>query len=132
MTSYILDTCVVVSALKSFKGSSNKVLKMAIKGEISFYLSYELFMEYCEVTEREELNIDPKTRMEILEILSFKAKHIQPKYKWRPFLKDENDNFILELAVSSNSNIVTHNVKDFNEVEKKFNVRILKPSEVIS
>ncbi|MBF0196942.1 MAG: putative toxin-antitoxin system toxin component, PIN family [Planctomycetes bacterium] len=117
--------------MKSFSGASNLLLKMALKGELSFCISHKLFLEYCEVTERENLNIEEKLRKTILEIISFKGIHIEPTYKWRPFLRDENDNFILELAVSSNSNIVTHNIKDFKGVENKFNIKVLKPEEVL-
>jgi predicted nucleic acid-binding protein len=38
---------------------------------------------------------------------------------------------VLELAIAANADIVTHNKKDFEGVQEKFNVRILSPKEAI-
>ena len=54
-------------------------------------------------------------------------------YLWRPNLKDENDNFIIELALAGNSSkIVTNNVKDFMGAELTFKgLQILKPGQLL-
>ncbi len=54
-------------------------------------------------------------------------------YLWRPNLKDEADNNLIELAVAGNAQIiVTKNVKDFRNAELVFpNLLILKPEEII-
>ena len=40
-------------------------------------------------------------------------------YLWRPFLRDPNDDMVLECAVASGSRfIVTHNVKDFRRSQE--------------
>ncbi|MDZ8054893.1 MAG: PIN domain-containing protein [Aulosira sp. ZfuCHP01] len=54
-------------------------------------------------------------------------------YLWRPNLKDEADNHLIELAVAGNAQIIaTHNVKDFQNSELLFpNLSILKPEEII-
>ena len=42
-------------------------------------------------------------------------------FLWRPNLRDEGDNFLVELAVAGNSEIiVTNNVKDFEGAELAF------------
>ncbi|MCC5647134.1 PIN domain-containing protein [Nostoc sp. CHAB 5824] len=52
---------------------------------------------------------------------------------WRPNLKDEADNHLIELAVTGNAQIIaTHNVKDFQNAELLFpNLSILKPEAII-
>ena len=52
---------------------------------------------------------------------------------WRPNLRDEADNHLLELAIAGGaSSIVTHNVADFRGAELQFpQVRILSPNEFI-
>ena len=49
-------------------------------------------------------------------------------YTWRPNLKDENDNFIVELAVASGAEyIITYNEKDFNAKELSFAYTVVRP-----
>ena len=50
-------------------------------------------------------------------------------FTWRPNLRDENDNHILELAVAGNADaIITHNIKDFAKSELNFQeVEIIRP-----
>ncbi|WP_395147926.1 putative toxin-antitoxin system toxin component, PIN family (plasmid) [Moraxella atlantae] len=52
-------------------------------------------------------------------------------YLWRPNLKDEGDNFIVELAVAGNADyIVTRNLKDFRQSELVFDsFKVITPKE---
>jgi predicted nucleic acid-binding protein len=54
-------------------------------------------------------------------------------YSWRPNLKDEGDNHIIELAVAGNAKIVaTNNIKDFHKSELVFpDILILNPEQII-
>ena len=61
------------------------------------------------------------------------CKWLQIYYLWRPNLKDENDNFLVELAVVGNCElIVTNNVKDFEGTELNFSdLKIVKPEQLL-
>ena len=52
---------------------------------------------------------------------------------WRPNLKDEADNHLIELAIAGNAPIIaTYNIKDFRQTELIFNeVLIKRPDEII-
>jgi predicted nucleic acid-binding protein len=54
-------------------------------------------------------------------------------YLWRPNLIDENDNYLIELAIAGNAEIlVTHNIKDFSRAQLKFpQLQIKQPQEII-
>jgi uncharacterized protein len=54
-------------------------------------------------------------------------------YLWRPNLRDEGDNFLIELALAGNSEvIVTNNVKDLESAELNFEgLRILRPEQLL-
>ena len=53
-------------------------------------------------------------------------------YTWRPNLKDEGDNFLIELAVSSGAKaIITYNIKDFKNAELVFSYKIITPEDFI-
>jgi predicted nucleic acid-binding protein len=52
---------------------------------------------------------------------------------WRPFLKDSNDDMVLEVAFNSKAHyIVTFNTKDFEGVEDKFNISVITPQQFLS
>lgn len=49
-------------------------------------------------------------------------------FLWRPYLRDSNDDLILELAVAAGCDaIVTHNVRDFAGAER-LGVKVLTPA----
>lgn len=54
-------------------------------------------------------------------------------YLWHPDLKDEGDNFLIELAVAGNAEcIVTRNTKDLAGAELSFtNLRIFTPEQIL-
>ena len=52
-------------------------------------------------------------------------------FLWRPFLKDPDDDMLLELAVASEADfIITHNMGDFGGIEQ-FGVRARRPSKFL-
>jgi predicted nucleic acid-binding protein len=66
----------------------------------------------------------------ILNILCARARLIKLHYLWRPQLKDEQDEMVLELAVNASADaIVTFNRNDFLPNASKFDMPIIMPSE---
>jgi predicted nucleic acid-binding protein len=52
-------------------------------------------------------------------------------FLWRPYLKDPEDDMVLELAVTANCDfIVTYNIKDFKGAEE-FGVEVITPQEFL-
>lgn len=52
-------------------------------------------------------------------------------FLWRPFLRDPDDDMLVELAVAAQCRgIVTHNVRDFAGVEK-LGLRVFTPAELL-
>ena len=123
----VIDTNVIVSALKSKQGTSHALFRLIGKGKLKCNISVPLVLEYEKVLLDPSLEI-PFTKEEIEKILNFlcaNSKHHKIYFLWRPYLKDEKDDMVLELAVSSNSDyIITFNKKDFVGVEK-FGISIL-------
>lgn len=54
-------------------------------------------------------------------------------YLWRPNIKDEGDNFLIELALAGNATfIITNNISDLNNAELKFpGLRIITPEQML-
>jgi putative PIN family toxin of toxin-antitoxin system len=133
----VVDTSVFISALIISKGSSRELIRRCLKGEYQPLMGNALFSEYESVIGREEIIAKcPLTSVEISALLaSFMSvsQWIYIYYLWRPNLKDEGDNHLIELAVAGNAQIIaTHNIKDFRNPELLFpNLSILKPEEII-
>jgi predicted nucleic acid-binding protein len=54
-------------------------------------------------------------------------------YLFRPNSKDETDNMIVELAITSQSDyLVTNNIRDFKNAELNFDeLKVITPSEFV-
>ena len=129
----VIDTNVIVSALKSKKGTSYSLLRLIGKGKFEYNISVPIMLEYEKVLLDSKLKI-PFMKQEIEKILNFicaNSNHHKIYYLWRPYLKDEKDDMVLELAVSSNADyIITFNKKDYTGVEK-FGIQVLTPREYL-
>ena len=133
----VVDTSVFISALISSTGSSRELIRRCLKGEYQPLMGNALFAEYESVIGREEILAKcPLTNTEISALVaSFLSvsQWISIYYLWRPNLKDEADNHLIELAVAANAQIIaTQNIKDFQNSQLLFpNLSILKPEEII-
>jgi predicted nucleic acid-binding protein len=53
-------------------------------------------------------------------------------YQWRPQLQDADDEMVLETALNGFADvIVTHNVRDFEDVASRFGLRVLSPGSLV-
>jgi putative PIN family toxin of toxin-antitoxin system len=129
----VLDTNVLVSALKSKQGASFKLLSLIDNGDFILNISVPLFLEYESVAFRECLNL-PLNKSDIEDVLNYIAQVSSKRdifYLWRPYLKDSKDDLVLEVAVESRSKIiVTYNKKDFIGINK-FGIKALTSKEFL-
>jgi len=129
----VIDTCVLISALRSRNGASFKLLSLIDSNKFTFFLSVPLLLEYESVAKRMSRNLGlTHTDIEdIIDYLCAVGEHRKVHYLWRPNLKDPSDDFVLELAVESECNyIVTHNIKDFKDLNK-FNLKAIRPQQLL-
>ena len=65
--------------------------------------------------------MDAGERDELLDIFLAHCRWVKTYFSWRPNLRDEGDNHVLELAVAcASSHIVTWNTRDFAAMELRF------------
>jgi putative PIN family toxin of toxin-antitoxin system len=129
----IIDTNVLVSALRSNQGASFKLLSLFRGGKLKIHLSVALVCEYEDVLKREDIgiNLNREEVDRLLDILCLLGEKHQIWYLLRPLLNDAKDEFVAELAVNAQVDaIVTHNVRDFQNV-RRFGVEVLTPSEFL-
>jgi putative PIN family toxin of toxin-antitoxin system len=112
----VLDTNVLVAAIRSRRGASFRVLEQVGGGRFEIVVSVALVLEYEEVLERHRLaaDLDASDIQDLLDYLCAEARHQDIFYLWRPYLHDPDDDHVLELAVAARCDgIVTFNVRDF-------------------
>lgn len=129
----VLDTNVIIPALRSRKGASYKVLSPVGTEKFEIHISVPLVLEYEDVIQRQrtEAGLSQDDISVFIDSLCALAKHHQIYFLWRPSLSDVNDELLLELAVSAQCEyIVTHNVRDFKGSER-FGVKAVTPKEFL-
>ena len=131
----VLDTSVLVSASKSRLGASFHLLSLLPHQDFEIAISVALYTEWQAVLTRPEHILPNSTAENALAFLRYLASvaHLQDvHFLWRPFLRDPDDDMVLECAVASGSQfIVTHNVKDFKRAPE-LKVRTETPSEFLT
>jgi putative PIN family toxin of toxin-antitoxin system len=129
----VIDTNVIVAGLRSRRGSAFQLLTLIGTEQFDIHLSGLLVLEYTEVLLRELPNLY-LNRDEVDDLIDFYcAVAVQDEifFLWRPFLRDPNDDMVLELAVKAEcESIITYNTRDFAGVEQ-FGLNLLEPSEFL-
>ena len=134
MQKVVIDTNIFVSALLSADGSSRRILRMALNGEIKPIFSNALFAEYEALLGRSPLWVScvlsQSEREDLLDALIANSNWVVIHFLWRPNLSDEADNHVLELAVAGGArSIITANVRDFIRAELLFpTIKIRTPA----
>ena len=129
----VIDTNVLVAALRSNKGASYKLLSLLPEGFYTPNISVPLFFEYEAVLKRKSMvpTLEAADIDDILDFVLSRSRIREIYFLWRPFLKDIKDDHLLEVAVESNSeHIVTFNVNDFKGIEK-FGVKAVTPRDYL-
>jgi len=129
----VIDTNIIVAALRSKRGASHKLLMKIGSGKFEMNLSVPLLLEY-EYAAKQLINETALTESDADDILDYLCSRSNKRkiyYLWRPFLRDAKDDLVLELAVAANCEyIVTFNVKDFQGAEQ-FGLRVRRPKEFL-
>jgi predicted nucleic acid-binding protein len=128
----VLDTNVIVSALRSLHGASFRVLRLTGTRRFEFAISVPLVLEYEAALAQVPAEIlDPMIASDVLDHLCQTGVRVQPRFAWRPSLSDPADEHVLELAVSGRcESIVTYNRSDFSAASA-FGIAIWSPAELL-
>ena len=131
----VLDTSVLVAAVRSRLGASFQLVSSLPNVRFQIALSVALYTEWQAVLTRSEHlppGATPVMAQGFLRYLASTAHLQDVHFLWRPFLRDPDDDMVLECAVASGSHfIVTHNVRDFARVES-LRVQAVTPAEFLS
>jgi len=133
----ILDTNVLVAALRSDMGASYAIVSQLPSARFQIALTVPLYLQYQDVLTRPEHMTGASTRDDILNFLRYVctiAHRQRVFFLWRPWPKDPKDDMVLEAAVASQSRyIITHNLRDFtgSGIEEYFGIVPMRPREFL-
>ena len=134
----VLDTTVLVAAFRSHTGASRLLFDFVAKRDSTARLvtSSALFLEYEAVLtrpgQRAAHGFSVEKIEEFLVLLASFTDQVRIDYRYRPQLRDANDEMVLEAAINGRANaIVTHNVRDFLPAASLFGIAILTPRSML-
>lgn len=121
----VLDTNIIVGAMLREGGAARAVLRLCLQGEVQPIIGVALFAEMEDVLSRESLfrksQLTYPERLELFAAFLSVTRWVPIYYTWRPNLRDEADNHVVDLAVAGNAEyIVTQNERDFAKMELQF------------
>src|SRR5271170_4332593 len=97
---YVLDTSVLVAAVRSNVGASNRLVEAALLQRFVLLATTNLFFEYEAVLTRPEhlaaSGLSANQIAELLDALAAVVVEVHPSYLWRAQLRDPDDDMVLE------------------------------------
>jgi putative PIN family toxin of toxin-antitoxin system len=132
----VLDTDVVVAAMRSPRGGSAELLRRIDRGQATLLLSVALALEYeaiCLLAEhRLAAGLDAAEVTVFLDGVIAMAEPVTSRFRWRPQLRDPGDEMVLEAAVNGQATaIVTFNLRHYQLGPARFGVAVMRPADAI-
>ena len=132
----VLDTNVVVAAMRSPRGASAALLMAARQERITLVANVGLALEYEAVCCLPEhwlaAGLDRQQAETFIDAVIAMVDPVETHFLWRPQLRDIADEFVLEAAVNGRATaIVTFNERDFRDAPARFGIEVLKPAQLL-
>jgi putative PIN family toxin of toxin-antitoxin system len=133
----VLDTDVIVAALRSPKGASAALLLAIDDGSAELLATVPLFLEYESVCHRAEHKLASGLREAELKIFFDRLVElvvpVEVWFLWRPQLHDAADEMVLEAAVNGRADaLVTFNRRHYHPAADRFGLPVLLPGETLA
>lgn len=132
----VLDTDVMVAAIRSDAGASRRLLVAGLRGDCTLLVSVPLVVEYEAVMTRPlHLSASGLSAGDVADLLDAVVQVAEPvrlAFLWRPALRDPDDDMVLETAVNGRADrLVTFNRRDFATAGGGFGIAPSSPADVV-
>jgi putative PIN family toxin of toxin-antitoxin system len=132
----VLDTNVVVAALRSPPGASAALSMAARQKKITILANVALALEYEATCLRAEHGVAARLRPQQVAIFVDAViaiiEPVESHFLWRPQLRDPADELVLEAAANGRASaIVTFSAGDFGTAPLKFGIDVLSPVDAL-
>lgn len=135
---FVLDTNVLVAAVRSPAGASAELLRRTLQRHVPVLCSVPLFLEYEDVLSRPEHLAAAGAKLRdvqnLLDVLAGVIVPVTIQFLWRPQLRDPKDDLVLELAVNGLGlgqpvTLITFNQRDFLPRATAFGIPVIGPAQ---
>ena len=129
----VLDTNVLVAALRSRQGASWRILELVRLEEVRVHMTVPLALEYEEVLlrHRKAAGWSRRETLAFVGLLLRKAQRHKVYYLWRGHAKDSEDAHVLEAAIAAQvERLVTFNTGDFTGTDQ-LGIEVVTPGEFL-
>jgi putative PIN family toxin of toxin-antitoxin system len=129
----VMDTNVLVAALRSRSGASYELLRLLREAKWTLVLSNTVLGEYHEVLHREAaaLKLTHAEADAYLDALCGLAEQRALTSEWQPAAADPDDEPLVQLAREAEAlYLVTHNVRDVRGAAQ-FGVQVMRPAKFL-
>ena len=129
----VIDTNVLVAAMRSIRGASHRLLGQLGGGRWRPNLTVALVLEYEAVLKRHcgDFGLTERDIDDALDAICSEAGLHRLYFLWRPVASDPGDDLVLEAAIASHSDfIMTFNKRHFFE-STRFGITCLTPKEFL-
>lgn len=132
----LLDTNVIVAAMRSPAGASAALLRLVRQKKLTIVASLALALEYeatCLLAEhRLAAGLELQDAETFGDAVIAMCEPVESSFLWRPQLRDPGDELVLEAAVNGQAKaIVTFNHRDFLPAANLFGIEVWLPSEAL-
>ena len=131
----MLDTDVMVAAMRSRTGASAALLRRVRDGQVEAVATVALALEYEMICQRPEHQVaSGYTRAEVVAFVDAVIAMMEPvrnHFHWRPQLRDPDYEHVLEAAINGRAGVlVTFNIKDFGDAAR-FGIEVMRPGDAL-
>ena len=132
----MLDTDVVVAAMRSPRGGSAELLRKIDGDKAVMLLTVALALEYeaiCTLAEhRLASGLSASEAGIYVDGLIGLAEPVRAFFRWRPQLRDPGDELVLEAAVNGQADaIVTFKESHLRKAHSAFGIDVIRPAEAL-
>jgi putative PIN family toxin of toxin-antitoxin system len=132
----VLDTNVIIAAMRSPRGASAALLMAARRGELTMVANVALALEYEATCSRAEhavaAGLKPRQVQIFIDAVIAMAEPVESYFLWRPRLRDPADELVLEAAANGRAQaIVTFNQQDFGSTPRQFGIEVWGPIDAL-
>lgn len=133
----VVDTSVIVKAIRNFNGASAALIQEVIRERVVLLVSTPLWLEYESALQRPEHWVWPgfgaADADRFLNVLANIATPIEIRFRWRGILPDPDDEMVLETAINGGADsLVTFNQRDFAPATTALGLEICRPDAILA